>query len=102
LADSPLFEKLSDKKEGLAELREVIKDSIDNPPNAEEIQSAKDKFTDIFADGLVTPAEKEQIKTGLKDAFDSLGITPCEAAIFYIIGNSRSRSRDNNKTLETT
>ena len=76
--DAPLFEQLADKKANLAPLKEVIKNSIDNPPTPEQIETVKNNFQDIIADGKITPGEKEQIKTGLKDTFDALGITPDE------------------------
>ena len=72
---SPLAEKISEKKDNLANLKQVIQDSVDNPPSQEQIQLAKDNFKDIIADGVITPAEKEQIKTGIKDVLDSLGVS---------------------------
>ncbi len=78
LVNFPKAFLFSEQKENLAELKELIKNSIDNPPSAEEIQQAKEKFQDIISDGVITPAEKQQIKTGIQDAAESLGITPEE------------------------
>ncbi|MGF1486687.1 MAG: hypothetical protein ACFBSE_06185 [Prochloraceae cyanobacterium] len=78
LFDTPKSFISQETKENLANLKEVIQTSIDNPPTAEELQTAKDNFKAIFADGVVTLEEKAAIKVGIENSLDSLGITPTE------------------------
>ena len=75
--DNPLFEKFSEQKESLANLKEVIKASVDNPPTAAEIEAAKDNFKTLISDGI-TPADLKEIKTGIKAGLEAAGVTPAE------------------------
>lgn len=67
----------SAEKEDIANLKEVIKASVDNPPTAAEIEAAKDNFKTLISDGI-TPADLKEIKTGIKAGLEAAGVTPAE------------------------
>jgi len=67
-----------EQRENFANLREVISESIDNPPTQEQIEQAIAALPDIASDGEITREEWQQIAFGARQAAENLGIEAAE------------------------
>lgn len=67
-----------EQRENFANLREVISESIDNPPTQEQIEQAIAALQDIVSDGEITSEEWQRIFLGARQAAENLGIEAAE------------------------